>query len=538
MMVWEIFKKDVQLLWKLIAVVAAAEFVNSAIWLSVTHFGEPNSLFRITQFGALADWLGITVLIAMAVHQNAIPGDRQDWLIRPIRRRDLILAKLLFILIAVHGPMFLADLALGLGRGFPFWSSVKAVASHDLSLLLDLSLPMLAVAAMTSTLIEFLAGALVIGLTEAALVAAIPEFFFGGHNPPVVAGGMAWMVPAFTSAVALAAVFAIVPLQYFRRSTKLARAIALCAAVLAPGFMFVPWGPAFSLQQQFSADPAAARPIAIAFDPTIGRLKLEPGGQNRANSVWLPFRVSALPSDSMVISDLADFRVIGRDGAVLYQRTTGGRELTGFNGQGPVYLDDFPVRTITGGDVRTHQLISLPGKVYDLARNQPIRVELDYSLTLFRALAVGTISALDGDKRIADIGWCKTRIDNNGDSVAVGCINTGSFPTCITATLENRVSGQRNPTIDRCLPDYRPYTGHFDPNPMSNFRLGLSFRDPQGLAKYPVDSSQLSDARVLLKSYKPVAHFTRHITTPEIHLSDWAAETPQTATNETPPPRR
>ena len=69
--------------------------------------------------------------------------------------------------------------------------------------------------------------------------------------------------------------------------------------------------------------------------------------------------------------------------------------------------------------------------------------------------------------------------------------------------------------------------------PMYPFGLDLSFRDPQGLAKYPVDSLQLADAQVMLKAYKPVAHFTRHLVIPEIRLGDWEAETSATAKSTT-----
>ena len=71
--------------------------------------------------------------------------------------------------------------------------------------------------------------------------------------------------------------------------------------------------------------------------------------------------------------------------------------------------------------------------------------------------------------------------------------------------------------------------------PMYPFGLDLSFRDPQGLAKYPVDSSQLADAQVALKAYRPVAHFTRHLTISKIRLGDWEAETSAAATSTAPP---
>src|SRR2546423_5869145 len=43
-------------------------------------------------------------LIAAIVHVEAIPGVRQDWLVRPIRRGNLLLEKFLFVVLMVGGP--------------------------------------------------------------------------------------------------------------------------------------------------------------------------------------------------------------------------------------------------------------------------------------------------------------------------------------------------------------------------------------------------------------------------------------------------
>jgi hypothetical protein len=180
-----------------------------------------------------------------------------------------------------------------------------------------------------------------------------------------------------------------------------------------------------------------------------------------------------------------------------------------------------PVRTTTGGDVRTYQLIALPHRIYELVRDQPVRLEMDYSLTLFHLGASDKIAAVNGDKWIAHLGRCRTKIDDDGDEIEISCLKTGGNVTCGTAFLENAVTGERNPPYSFCNKYYPPIPAHFIPDAMSRFRGELHFRDPQGLAKYPVDASQLANIRVALKTYTPVAHFTRHLTIPEIRLGDW-----------------
>lgn len=524
MMIWHIFRKDWKLLWPLVAGTAAVQIANTGIWFILQNFGGGQMMFQMSELCSTAMFIVMGVLVAIAVQQDPVPGDRQDWLVRPIRRRDLMLAKLLFILIAVHGPMLLVDLALGLAMGFPFWSALSAALSHDLSILLDLSLPVAAVAAMTPTLVGLFGGLLTVGLVGFLAILLISNWYdkHGGLSPVV---GIWWMIPTLWSGLALLVVAVTVPLQYFRRATAYARGIVIGAVLLAPLAILLPWRPAYSLQQQLSVDPASSKNIGIAFDPALGRLAMKPGGRNYANSIWLPLHVSGLIPHSLVINDRTYVRIVDARGKILYEGPTVGqpRALSDI-------IDNFPVRTAAGGDIRTHQLVTLPGRILDLIGKQPVRAELDYSLTLFRVEAADRIAALNGDRQMPDIGRCRTAVDGDGDDVELLCIATGRIPTCTSAVLENSTNGKQNPALNICLPDYSPYTRPFMRFPMYPFGLNLSFRDPQGLAKYPVDSAQLADAQVALKTYKPVVHFTRHLTISAIRPADWEAQAPAMTT--------
>jgi hypothetical protein len=136
--------------------------------------------------------------------------------------------------------------------------------------------------------------------------------------------------------------------------------------------------------------------------------------------------------------------------------------------------------------------------------------------------AANAMTAINGNGRFAAFGWCKTQIDEDGDDIELGCLKTGGLPTCVSLTLENPEQGTRNPGNRYCDPDYAPFRAHFYPDSMSQQGAGLRFRDLQGLARYPVDGSQLADAQVILKSYRAEAHFTRRLVIPDIRLSEWA----------------
>jgi len=84
-------------------------------------------------------------------------------------------------------------------------------------------------------------------------------------------------------------------------------------------------------------------------------------------------------------------------------------------------------------------------------------------------------------------------------------------------------NGMRNPENSRAIRIRTLLRAHL-PDSMSQFGGGIKFRDLQGLAKYPVDGSQLGEARVFLRSYRPAAHFTRRLVIPDVRLSDWKAD--------------
>jgi hypothetical protein len=519
-MIWRILRKDWGQLWPLIVVVTIAQFINASIWFALGRFREPRGLVTFALLFALATSLGIVALIATVVHQDVLPGVSQDWLIRPIRRHDLLRAKLLFVVLAVHGPMLLADTAHGTAAGFAFRDALGAALARSISMLLIFELPVFALAAVTSTLVQIAAAVLGIWLVVMAGV-ALGIVVRGGAPPVFAASGIQWMTPAFWSLLALSTAAAVIPLQYLRRDTRHTRRLVAGAALLAPLLSVSTWGAAFSVQRALSPTPAAAGLIAIAFDRSLGRSLAGPASMSTA-AVLLPLRVSGLAPASIVMNDRADVRLVGLDGTTHFH----GRTTTTLG-----YGDDFPVRTTEGGAVRTHQLIVLPDKVYERVRATPVSVEIDYSLTLFRVQTVIVMPVTNGERRLSALGQCTAKMDEEGDDIEVGCVNVGAAPACVFVTLEDPTSGKRNPENRLCDPDYAPYRVHVYPDVMSQLSSGLRFRDPQGLTRYPVDGSRVGAARVRLTSYRPAAHFSRRLVIPEIRLGEWSAN----ADNETRP---
>ena len=107
----------------MVAVVVAIQIGYEWAVFSSGLFGENPAAEALLRPLTLAWFIGIAALTAAVVHQDPIPGVDQDWLIRPLNRTQLLLAKMIFLALAISVPMFILNLAHALAMGMPFVAS-------------------------------------------------------------------------------------------------------------------------------------------------------------------------------------------------------------------------------------------------------------------------------------------------------------------------------------------------------------------------------------------------------------------------------
>src|SRR5260370_15736125 len=185
-MVRHILKKDWMLLWPLVTALAVLQGFLAFARLSTGLFLTGLPIVP----GSLLELLAAATVITLVVHQDPIPGARQDCLVRPITRRDLFLAKLLFVVVFVQGPWWATDLLQGLANGFSFGQSAAAATACAVWVLLTLSLPVLAFAALTATMTETFVAAL--GAFAVVIAFLITSGLLGAHSPAALTG-YAWV---------------------------------------------------------------------------------------------------------------------------------------------------------------------------------------------------------------------------------------------------------------------------------------------------------------------------------------------------------
>jgi hypothetical protein len=516
--IWHIFKKDARLLWWMAAGVAALEFAKVGILLKMGLFPQNPRLYLLSQLLSIGGILGVGFAIVAVVHLDTIPGVRQDWLVRPIRRRDLLWAKLLFVVLMVQSPILLANFIEAVANGFPLGASLAAASSRSLFLLLLIDIPFLAFASLTRNMLEAITGGVAIFFAVATALALVT----GGGNrilrQPVLGTGLEWIAASALVLVMLAGSAAVLSLQFIRRRTFLARCLTGAVASLAFLTTFLPWQPAFALEHSLSSAPGTAHAVGLTFNPGAGRFERDPAlpgldMRNDSIPVFLPVSISGLPEGAGLQSDHVEIRAIEPDGHV---DTIDSVRMGG--------LSTLRERS-SDGTQHEFQPLVLSGDLYHRLKEQPVRLELDYSLTLFQFTTAHALPAIDGRRRIPNVGYCETRINNAETAVQIGCKQAGWKPGCETFLLEHAPSGRRNPARFACWgADYAPYLNwELIPDSLWRFGGNLPFRNAAGVGRYPVDGSMLRESQVVMRLYEPVDHFARKLTIAEVRLGDWEA---------------
>jgi hypothetical protein len=528
-LIWHIFKKDWKLLWPMAALVTIIQI--GLEWAAYGNglFGEDPAAKVLLPPLTLAWFIGIAALSAAVVHQDAIPGADQDWLIRPLRRTHLLLAKLGFVLLVITLPMAVSNLAGAMASGFAFLPSLEAVVSKDLFVWVCFLVPVVALASTTRNMTELvvIGAALVVAF---ALSLSLSTIFFGAGWCPTCSSGMSWLQHIVQHVGILAGAAVILALQYYRRQTRLSRAVALAGSV-ALVFAQSPWSTAFAVEQWIAAAGAAsAVELALAAEvptrvdaasggkmPGSGRaaqmLLRGPVGQavdrlrrharvgNAPVTIEFAARASGLSADELVLADRIEIKLAAPDGRLLYRGDNAGA-LAGLFMPGSGVPGDSPALT--------YQTVEIPAKAYGAQAAAAVRLQLGFSLTLMKVVAELRVPALGGEIDSPDVGICATTNDRN--ALYLGCRTIGEVPFCYSATLFGS-DGRHNPQVLKCTPDYRHHVPAFM-NVLSLYGIDMPIRDRNGVINYPVDPAGLAGSYVIFKIYGERSHFQRTLIVP------------------------
>jgi hypothetical protein len=549
-MVWHVFKKDVRLLWPLSLAVVVVGALCALRTIFEGHFYQP-VLERLTFFLPYLLDLGIAIVAVTAVHQDALSDSQEDWLIRPLLRRDVALAKVLFVLLTVNAPLMIIDVLQQLALHFPLSVSIGVAASRALVTAFMFSLPGLMLGAVTRSLVD----AFVFGTASAIGFVLLIAVATSTLSPSVLglggAAGMRWISLWAAGGVIVIGSAATLTFQYSTRRARVARSIGLAAVfaavftvVLLPGTATLAiqeslWGPPNSDGIRLSFDPASQvgkRGGRSGQEPRLGygigppispatagaMAALVASVDRQIEKVGLPLTISGMHPDDILVADRIDLRLVAMNGEVLYE---GAGVCTREPNGAMCSSNRLEVwgSSAGGQDVPSQEQLNVPIGLYRRIKDEPVRVEVTYALSRFVARSTQMINATGDLKALSELGSCATRIDGDEDEVELGCLTDVGVPSCAGVVLEDPQTNRRNPELHLCNPQYGPFRrrGGLE-DAVDRSHLSIPFRDLSGLVHYPVDSAAISHARIDVTVYDPVGHFRATVTVPDVRLADWA----------------
>jgi len=533
-----VLKKDWKLLWPLVALVGAIQVGREWAGFNSGLFRDQPAADALLRPLTLAWLIGIASLAAAVVHQDAIPGVDQDWLIRPLHRTQLLLAKLAFLGFTISVPMFALNSVDALAMGMPVAASLEAAFFKELFIFACFIVPVAALASATRSMTELIAfGAALVLVFSSSL--SLSAFFFGTDWCPTCHTGMVWLQHLVQHVGVMFGAGLILYLDYYQRRSAAARGVAVIGAI---GLVFVQlsWSVAFAIEKWLSGPADAAAAVALELGADLPRPDItSPGGgalnagqasqwllhghvdqafeylnrrvrqKNAPVRIDLPLRVSGVAADELLLVDRSQPRLVAEDGRLLYRGPSTGASpglLAAEGGEG-------------GSADLMDQSIEIPANVYRQIATSTVQVQIDYTLTLVKVSAEHEIAALDGELRSADLGVCVTRLDQN--AVSVQCKTLEQAPFCFGAALY-APDGRHNPEVFNCDPDYRRHWPALI-DVLNFYGIELPVRDRDGGNHSTIDASELGASYVRLTFYRELDHFQRTLAVGALQAGRWRA---------------
>ncbi len=378
-------------------------------------------------------------LIASAIHQEAIPGDRQYWLTRPFSRRELLAAKLILVLACTCLPLFLGQVASLLLRGTSPFAHLADILATQLFFLATTVLPAAALASVSAGLVEFVGTAFAAWLWSYALA------WWAGwqFRPDYDWGGLGWIRPTLVAAVTLAAAALILLLQYLRQRTWISRGLVAVALALSAFLTIMPgWHTAFQLQERLSAQRVPATAASISFDPardphtTILRPDQWTMLWPKITAVPIPVRVTGIPAGMALYSDRTDVTISTPNG----QRWRSGwdslNELVHMVGtiRGP----NGELHALTGDRMLTADgeywlYLKVDRSFYRRVRSGPMHLHAHLALTLLSPPRSAPLALREGPQAVSNDGFCL--VEWRKRVLETNCFWPGRLPACLRLHL-------------------------------------------------------------------------------------------------------
>jgi hypothetical protein len=393
------------------------------------------------------------------------------------------------MLLFINLPLLIAQAAILKAFGFSLSAQLAGLLWTQVLLTVAFDLPVAAVAALTTGLVQFLLSILIVWVVAMALSMGPIRFGLalgGGLGAP---GGMGWTGNYYSLLLISVAAAAILLWQYRTRRTLPARVLAgVVVVILALGAPFS-WSTAFAMQSHFSRQHIDESSLHVGL---FNRLKWATRALvNRDGTVSLhiPLELSGVPGDLVPRTEGLTVKIEGAGGAVWNKNETPWAEVS------------------TTGQLIALQT-TLDGAFYQKVKDQPVRLRGFLYLTLFGNQRISRVPFDNRPRPVPGLGICSA--SGGGDApYFLACNSTFRPPSeLVSVDFEGRQTDESGYARLR-MHSYSPFPAELSLNPVDPFIQWSTFK------------GRLVAATVV--SLEPVAYVRAALAIDGLRLADYEA---------------
>jgi hypothetical protein len=384
-----IFAKDVRRFWPEIlislTITAAFAWLYPNQWLPMRLSASPprmtNQLISLLPLLVPVSWW---LLISRLIHAERLVGNTQFWLTRPYEWKKLLAAKLLFLVLFLYLPIFIAQCLLLVAAGFHPLSYLPGLLYNLLIITGIIVLPLVALATVTSSFARMTLTVLGILCGIAGILILSSYVNMEPFTVPYE--------PSYSLALVLSLCGAAVLVQYAFRKVWLARLLLIAPPVLFICISeFIP-GSSLSLIDRTYPCPAstAGAPIQLSYGPdALHQPKAYQARRANEVGIDIPLKLSGMGEGFAVVPDGVQISI---------ESPSGPRWISPWE---PVYMTDYLPE-----DKDSNVNFTMPRAIYDELKSTPFSVRLTIALTQVQAVNSTRISFPAHEFSVPDFGIC------------------------------------------------------------------------------------------------------------------------------------
>ena len=264
------------------------------------QFGRATMLAFFTGFFLVCAWW---FLVLQSIHEESLAGDRQFWVTRPYSWRQLLAAKLLFVIVFVNVPLLAAQVAILGVTSYPALAGIPRLLCMQCGAAAVFLVPAIALGTVTRNLAQFVLAILCEFLAwYIALAAVLPAFDI-----------RAWPDHAAALCVTCAGAALVIGWQFSRRSTNASICAGLCTLLLCGVLYYgLPARVRNAMRQSVFQEPGPGA-VSVSIPPQAAFGWGRDPSEDRVDLV-LPITISGVPGREAVLPEMLNITMEASSG--------------------------------------------------------------------------------------------------------------------------------------------------------------------------------------------------------------------------------